>query len=150
MATFSFKIFLVKFRQTFFFRFAVQELKGISNAFASLLFEGGRFSVFGAFRGGLEIAVFVAFFRFWKIAEHRVLFYYMPAYGATLSPTSSVLRLLPLAGPLGEPLRQFWGPARNLYCQGQPRIGVYLGRVGPLVGPWRNRFGPGPDLYNRC
>ena len=91
------------------------------------------------FGGGLEIAFFVAFFRFWKIAEQRVLFYYMPAYGATLSPASSVLRLLPLAGPLGEPLRQFWGPARNLYCQGQPRIGVYLGRVGPLVGPWRNR-----------
>ena len=59
--------FLVKFRQTFF-RFAVQEFKGIPNGFASLLFEGARFSVFGAFRGGFGIC---RFRRFRSILENR-------------------------------------------------------------------------------
>ena len=59
--------FLVKFRQTFF-RFAAQEFKGIPNGFASLLFEGARFSVFGAFRGGFGIC---SFRRFRSILENR-------------------------------------------------------------------------------
>ena len=58
--------FLVKFRQTFFFRFAVQELKGISKGFAGLLFEGGRFSVFGAFRGGWKLPFLSLSFDFGK------------------------------------------------------------------------------------
>ena len=147
---FFIQIFLVKFRQTFFSDSLCKNSKGFPMVLQACCSKALAFLFLALFGGALEFAVFAAFVRFWKIAEPRVSFYYMPAYGATLSPASSVLRLLPLAGPLGEPLRQFWGPARNLYCQGQPRIGVYLGRVGPLVGPWRNRFGPGPDLYNRC
>lgn len=65
---FFIQTFLVKFRQTFFFRFAVQEFKGIPNGFASLLFEGARFSVFGALRGGFGIC---RFRRFRSILENR-------------------------------------------------------------------------------
>ena len=145
MATFSFEIFGKLFSDSL-----RKNLKGFPMVSQACCSKALAFLFLALFGGALEFAVFVAFVRFWKIAEQRVSFYYMPAYGATLSPASSVLRLLPLAGPLGEPLRQFRGPARNLHCQGQPRIGVYVGRVGPLVGPWRNRLGPGPDLYNRC
>ena len=57
---------LVKFRH--FFRFAVQEFKGIPSGFASLLFEGARFFVFGALRGGFGIC---RFRRFRSILENR-------------------------------------------------------------------------------
>ena len=48
------------------------------------------FVFWAPFGWALEFVVFVAFFRFGEIAEQRVLFYYMAAYGATLLPTSSV------------------------------------------------------------
>ena len=89
-------------------------LKGVSYGFASLPLEGARFLALGAFRGDLESVVLVAFFRFGKIFEQAILFSYMVAYGATSLPTNSVWQLLPLAGPLGEALRQFRDPGRNL------------------------------------
>ena len=112
----------VIFGKLFFANFFVHKSKGFPMVLQACRSKALAFVLLALFGGALDFTVLVAFCRFWKIVEQRILFSYMAAYGATHLPTNSVCRC-PAFG---------WAPGRAL---------------ATISGPWSKSVQPGLAQY---
>ena len=110
------------FGKLFFANFFVHKSKGFPMVLQACRSKALAFVLLALFGGALDFTVLVAFCRFWKIVEQRILFSYMAAYGATHLPTNSVCRC-PAFG---------WAPGRAL---------------ATISGPWSKSVQPGLAQY---